>query len=114
VGQGVLGVEGRVDDARIRDLAVALDDHDTRACALAERAFLARLGASCVTPVAAHARIERDALDMWALVVSEDGQRVLRQRGTTSVQDAVSLGRRLADRLLEEGAAGVVALAPRH
>jgi hydroxymethylbilane synthase len=114
VGQGILGLEGRVDDARVRTALAALDDAVTRACATAERAFLLRLGASCVTPVAAHARMEAGTLEMTALVVSEDGQRILRQGGAARPADAASLGRRLADELLEKGAAAVAALAPRH
>jgi hydroxymethylbilane synthase len=114
VGQGILGIEGRVDDERVRTALAALDDAVTRACALAERAFLLRLGASCVTPVAAHARMDGGTLAMTALVVSEDGQRILRQRGTARPAEAAGLGRRLADDLLDRGAAAVVALAPRQ
>jgi hydroxymethylbilane synthase len=114
VGQGVLGLEARADDERVRASLAPLDDRATRACALAERAFLARLGASCVTPVAGHASIEGGTLVMRALVVSEDGQRILRQHGTALPTDAVGLGCRLADALLDQGAAEMVALAPRQ
>lgn len=113
VGQGVLGLEARDgDDAVIRALA-ALDDARTRACALAERSFLARLGASCVAPVAAHASLDGETLVMRALVISEDGGRRLRERGTAAPGDAAALGRRLADSLLAQGAASLVALTPR-
>jgi len=113
VGQGVLGVEAREDDERVRAAVIALDDSPTRACALAERAFLARLGASCVTPVAAHASLDGGRLTMRALVVSEDGTQLLRETGTASPGDAMALGRRLAEGLLGQGAASMVALAPR-
>ncbi|HEV8142716.1 MAG TPA: hydroxymethylbilane synthase [Methylomirabilota bacterium] len=113
VGQGVLGLEARTDDERVRASLARLDDRATRACALAERAFLARLGASCVTPIAGHASIEGGTLVMLALVVSEDGQRILRQHGTALPAEAVALGCRLADALLDQGAAEMVALAPR-
>ena len=114
VGQGVLGLEARADDERVRTALAALDDRVTRACALAERAFLTRLGASCVTPVAGHASIESGTLVMRALVVSEDGQRILRARGTAALPEASSLGRRLAESLLGQGAATMVALTPRE
>jgi hydroxymethylbilane synthase len=113
VGQGVLGLEARTDDERVRASLARLDDRATRACALAERAFLARLGASCVTPSAGHASSEGGTLVMLALVVSEDGQRILRQHGTALPAEAVALGCRLADALLDQGAAEMVALAPR-
>lgn len=114
VGQGVLGLEARADDERVRTALGTLDDRVTRACALAERAFLVRLGASCVTPVAGHASIESGTLVMRALVVSEDGQRILRERGTAALPEASSLGRRLAESLLGQGAATMVALTPRE
>ena len=59
VGQGVLAVEARERDRELLELLRALDDTRTRLAALAERAFLARLGAGCHTPVAAHARAGR-------------------------------------------------------
>jgi hydroxymethylbilane synthase len=113
VGQGVLGLEARADDARVLAELAALDDRTTRACAEAERAFLARLGASCVTPVAAHASMNDGTLVMRALVVSEDGSKILRERGTAAPAVAETLGRRLADALLAQGAASMVALSPR-
>jgi len=114
VGQGILGLEARASDERVRAILAALDDRASRACALAERAFLARLGASCVTPVAGHASLEGAELMMRALVVSEDGRRILRQNGTARPADAMGLGRRLAEALLGQGAAEMVALAPRE
>jgi len=55
VGQGILGIEARRDDARTLAVVDRLDDRGTRCRAIAERACLARLGASCATPLAAHA-----------------------------------------------------------
>src|SRR5207302_923609 len=81
VGQGVLGVQARADDAATLAALRPLDHAATRACALAERAFLARLGASCVTPMAAHARLTDGRLVVHGLVASEDGREVLRERG---------------------------------
>jgi hydroxymethylbilane synthase len=114
VGQGILGLEARASDERVRASLAVLDDRTSRACALAERAFLARLGASCVTPVAGHASLEGGELAMRALVVSEDGRRILRQDGTARPADAMGLGRHLAEALLGQGAAEMVALAPRE
>ena len=113
VGQGVLGLEARASDDAVRAALSALDDRTTHACAVAERAFLRRLGASCVAPVAAHAALQGPVLTMRALVISEDGKQVLTERGTAAPAEAEALGRRLADALLEQGAASMVALTPR-
>ncbi len=113
VGQGILGVEARADDARVARLLGALDHRPTRACARAERAYLARLGASCKTPMAGHASIDGDVLRMTAVVVSTDGRALLRAAASARPDDAEATGRALAERLLERGAAAVTALQPR-
>jgi hydroxymethylbilane synthase len=116
VGQGILAVEVRADDRRAIALTGAVDDADTRACARAERAYLRRLGASCNTPMAAHAiidrRAERPRLRMTAVVASEDGRRILRADAGGAPDEADAVGRGLAELLLERGAETVAALDP--
>lgn len=116
VGQGILGIEARQDDGSTLRLVRALDHPDTRVCALAERAFLRRLGASCATPMACHAVLKRSGPGAWlaltAVVASEDGQRMLRAEAAGAPDDAEGLGRGLAEGLLEQGAASVTALNP--
>ena len=116
VGQGILGVEVRRDDRATRRLVETLDHADTRACAIAERAYLKRLGASCATPMAGHAVVSRTGhaarLSMTAVVVSEDGARLLRANGAGAPDDAAALGRGLAESLLHQGAEAVTPLNP--
>jgi hydroxymethylbilane synthase len=112
VGQGVLAVETRADDRRMLALLAPLDHPATRACALAERACLARLGASCSSPVAAHAALRGSALRVTGLVASDDGRKVLRATVSGAPGDAERLGRQVADSLLEQGAATVAPLRP--
>jgi hydroxymethylbilane synthase len=116
VGQGILALEIRTGDAAIGDLVAGLNDPVTRTCALAERAYLRHLGASCSTPMAAHATLvglaERPRLLMTALVASEDGRQVLRADSGGAPEDAEAIGRGLAELMLERGAAEVTALEP--
>ena len=116
VGQGILAVEIRADDADTRDLVAHLNDPDTQACARAERAYLRRLGASCNTPMAAHATLvgvaERPRLYMTAMVASEDGRKILRADASGSPDAAEAIGYGLAELLLERGAEAVAALQP--
>jgi porphobilinogen deaminase len=49
---------------------------------------------------------------MTAIVVSEDGRRILRSSAAAAAADAESLGRRLAEELLSKGAAGIADLKP--
>jgi hydroxymethylbilane synthase len=112
VGQGILAVQVRSEDHATRALLARIDDAATRVCALAERAYLARLGASCNTPMAAHARLDGDTVRLSAVVASDDGRRVLRASAAAPAADAARLGRELADTLLARGAAAVTALHP--
>ena len=112
VGQGILGIEARSDDRRTLQLLEGLDDGTTRACALAERAYLRRLGASCVTPMAAHATVDGRRLILVGIVLSDDGRQVLRDTAEGDPGAAEDLGRRLGEALLERGAARITALKP--
>lgn len=112
VGQGVLGIEARADDAATLAALRPLDHAPTRACASAERAFLARLGASCVTPMAAHATLAGGRLVVHGLVASDDGREMLREHAEGAPGEAAAVGRGVAEALLARGAAGVTALRP--
>ena len=91
--QGVLAVEIRADDGRMRDLLAPLDHAETAACAAAERAFLAALDGSCRTPIAALATIAGGRLHLDAAIVRPDGGALHRARRAGAVADAATLGR---------------------
>jgi len=104
VGQGVLGIECRADDARIESCISALADNETSVCVLAERAMNAHLGGGCQVPIAGFAELDGDALRLRALVATVDGTTVLREQDESHRNEAEILGRRVAERLLERGA----------
>ncbi len=54
-GQGTLALQGRADDERTREAVEAITDATAFACLRAERAVAHALGASCNTPLGAHA-----------------------------------------------------------
>ena len=72
--QGVIGLECRADDAMTSAVLKEIDDSSTHAAILAERAFTRALGASCHSPVAALAVLERGKLWFRAQLLSEDGR----------------------------------------
>jgi hydroxymethylbilane synthase len=110
VGQGVLGLEIRADDDRTRGLVVdAVHDPVAERCVTAERAFLARMGGSCQTPLAALARIVDGPLVIDALCGTPDGTRLLRAAATGPAAHAAALGVAVAEDLLGQGAAEIVA-----
>jgi hydroxymethylbilane synthase len=105
VGQGVIGVECRMDDAAARAAIQALDDPAARVAVSAERAFARRLGGSCQSPIAAFAELEAGGgLRLRGLVAEPDGSRLIRDSIRGNAADAESLGDRLAERVLAAGA----------
>ncbi len=104
VGQGVIGIECRSDDACTRSLLEVLNDAPTRTVLDAERAFSGRLGGSCQSPIAAYATLDGSRLTLDGLVAEPDGTRLLRDTMTGSADQPRSLGERLADRVLAAGA----------
>jgi hydroxymethylbilane synthase len=102
VGQGAIAIETR----RLNEFAVEnvsrLDHRETRLACLAERAFLRGLGGGCQFPIAAHAVLDGDVLQLDGLVAKPDGSEIL--RGTSSGTDPESLGSQLADQLISRGA----------
>jgi hydroxymethylbilane synthase len=110
IGQGMLAIETRAGDAPTIELVrQALHDPDTADCASLERAFLARLGGSCTTPLACHATVQGDGLAAEGLVGSPDGKQVLRETIRGPRAEGASLGRALAEKLLQRGAGDILA-----
>ena len=101
IGQGALAIESRNDVTRA--LLAVLDHADTRVAVNAERTFLARVGGSCRTPLAAHATVKGDRLDLLALIADPGGTEVVRGNRSGTASSAGELGRELADELLARG-----------
>ena len=107
-GQGIIAIEMRSDNHRVRDLTRRINDEDAAAVLGAERAVVRRLGGGCQMPIGAHAAVAGDTLELTAVVISLDGARAVRARlaGARGAED--DLGARVADRLLAEGAAEIL------
>jgi hydroxymethylbilane synthase len=109
VGQGALAIEARADDVGVRLLTQVLDDTGTALASAAERAYLARLGATCRTPVAGYARLMGERITMLGLVGRPDGSEIISDRIDGNSRDGAELGARLADALLARGAGRILA-----
>lgn len=103
-GQGVIGIECRADDERSIELARALNDALSWQCCEAERAFAQRLQGSCQSPIAGHAEISGDQVQLRGVIGSPDGHKIYRGTNSGAVTNVRAVGVELADRLLEAGA----------
>jgi len=110
-GQGALAIECREADAALRQLLCPLDDLPTRQVVTAERSLLGRLGAGCSAPVGAWGRIEGGQLLLDGLVADLSGEIVLRASARGETASGEQLGCRVAEELLRQGAAELIAAA---
>jgi hydroxymethylbilane synthase len=103
VGQGALAIETRTGGAGFAACA-ALDHAETRAAVTAERAVLAALGGGCQVPIGAHARVSGGRLRLVAVVISPDGQELVKAETEADAADGAAAGHALGEELLERGA----------
>ena len=105
VAQGALGLETRRHEVeRLRFL-----NHVPSALEVeAERAFLGRLEGGCQAPVGARAVAGQDRVTLAGMVAEVSGKKIFRGEISGAPADAASLGIRLAERLLDEGAGAVL------
>jgi hydroxymethylbilane synthase len=120
IGQGALGIEVREPGtesrepraesraARVAEMVKALDDRETHVAVRAERAMLKRLGGGCQVPIAAWATVEADAILLRGLIAATDGVTVIRGEARGTVGEPETVGRDLAEDLLQRGGQAVL------
>ena len=110
-GQGAVGIELRREDERVLELLQALHHEPTAQRVTAERAMNQRLQGGCQVPIACYAEhlAGGQRLRLRGLVGKPDGSLLLRAEGEAAVADAGKLGIQVAEALLAQGAAGILA-----
>ncbi len=103
VGQGAVGIECRIDDARIKALLAPLEHKETRQRVLAERALNKRLEGGCQVPIGSYCVIEGDQFWLRALVGRPDGSVMLTEEARGSLENAETTAIVMADKLLNRG-----------
>ena len=86
--------------------------HEATACRVtAERSMNRRLEGGCQVPIACYAELSSagDQLHLRGLVGRPDGSHVLRAQASAAIADAETLGLAVAEDLLAQGAADILA-----
>lgn len=111
VSQGAIGVCMRTGDAEVGRWLRALDNRASRLATTAERALLRRLEGGCQVPLGAIGSLEGDTLRLYAVVCSLDGKKSIQAKAqiSASLENATTLGQQVADELLFQGAASLMA-----
>lgn len=109
VGQGALAIECRTDNFKVRQMLDFLNDTATKQATDAERAFLGLLEGGCQVPIGVHAEVNEGRIAMEAVIASLDGSTVLRDTAEGNAADAVTLGRALGQKMLDNGGREILA-----
>jgi hydroxymethylbilane synthase len=110
-GQGAVGIECRANDENIIKLLSPLNDIQSSLCVRAERATNRHLQGGCQVPIACFAKLvgEEKYIEMMGLVGSIDGNTIIRARSSGPASKPEDVGIRLAEDLLAQGAAEILA-----
>jgi hydroxymethylbilane synthase len=103
-GQGIVAVQIRSDDPATSAAIRRIHDPVSEAEGTAERTFLAGLGGGCLVPVGARGTVTGEALRLAGYVGDPGGSPWIRRSVEGDARDASSLGRRLAEEMIVEGA----------
>lgn len=104
VSQGAMAIEIRSDDVEIKELLQKLNDEETSFCVAAERSFLRHLEGGCQVPIGANATLKNNEIYLEGVAGNLDGSVNLRDSISGDKNDAIELGRKLAQKLIVRGA----------
>lgn len=108
IGQGILAIEARSGDQNVAAAIAPLRSQASELALRAERVVASALGASCDTPIGAHATLLKDGtLELRAFVGRADGSSWARDSYRAS--DPFALGEAVAQRLRLAGAEELLA-----
>ena len=109
-GQGAVGIELRQGDEVTAGLLSALHHQPTAWRVTAERALNRHLQGGCQVPIACYAQLQSgDVLNLRGLVGRPDGSLLLTAERSAPVAEAEQLGVAVAEDLLAQGAADILA-----
>ena len=110
-GQGAVGIELRSDDSAVLSLLQVVHHEPTARRVIAERAMNKRLGGGCQVPIGCYADYVDggETLLLRGLVGNPDGSQILRAEAIAPAAEAEQLGISVAEDLLSQGAAAILA-----
>ena len=100
-GQGILAIQGRAGEDY--SFLEEIDDEDSRAEALAERAFIKVLQGGCSAPSAAYAKVDAKTQTLWlrGMYCPREGMSYLKGERKGTPDQAEAIGKTLAECLKE-------------
>ncbi|MDE1825266.1 MAG: hydroxymethylbilane synthase [Candidatus Micrarchaeota archaeon] len=103
-GQGALAIQTRRGDVELNAMLKKVEHIQTRVATDEERAFLGSLGGGCVVPIGAYAEVKDGSVLLHGFVGNDSGKKIFRGKMAGAIGGARSIGNKLAQRLLAQGA----------
>jgi len=108
MGQGVVGVETRKNDVDNQILLADMDHEETHYTLDAERALVSQLEGGCNVPIGSFATLKDDQITLTGVVASLDGKIIYKKELTDLKTNAIALGRKIGNELIEMGADQII------
>lgn len=107
MGQGALAIECREDDQEVKELLASIHDEETAKAVTTERLFLQAFEEGEQAPIGGHAKVTNGVIHLRGMVISIDGQTVLRYEAFGKEPEVVA--KEVADHLINQGALTIIA-----
>ena len=100
VGQGVIAVQCKKNDEKVKSFLKNINDAETELCAKAERKMLQVIGGDCETAIGGLAVIDNKNLKLKAQLFSDSGSESFEHELTGKDIDAINIGKAMGEKLL--------------
>jgi len=100
VGQGVIAVQCKKNDEKVKSFLKNINDVETELCAKAERRMLQVIGGDCETAIGGLAVIDNKNLKLKAQLFSDSGSESFEHELTGKDVDAINIGKAMGEKLL--------------
>jgi hydroxymethylbilane synthase len=101
--QGALAVQIRDNDGELAELVAQIDDRNSRITAETERYVLETVHGGCSIPLGVYSEIYEDTITIDAIICDLDGKKYVKHSMTSSIDQAKTTAKNLAQQLLEDG-----------
>ena len=100
VGQGIIAVQCKKNDEKVKSFLKNINDVETELCAKAERKMLQVIGGDCETAIGGLAVIDNKNLKLKAQLFSDSGSESFEHELTGKDRDAINIGKAMGEKLL--------------
>ncbi|HSG31246.1 MAG TPA: hydroxymethylbilane synthase, partial [Thermodesulfobacteriota bacterium] len=108
-GQGIIGIESRIDDKDTREIISRLKDADATCAIGAERNFVKQMGGDCSLPLGCYCEISNDTeIEISGFVASVDGKDLVKDTVSGATHENIKLAEQLAKKIISNGGKEII------